>query len=162
VREQFAQLVRRSLAEFISDRVRERLQSALATESARTPVTENPAELPDTAGIEEKRTEPTDEEKEGWMIVRAILAEVVDPKRAVIRDQQSYCAILFDDNNRRPICRLHFNARSKRYVGLFDENRTETRVLLTEISDLYKHAALLRSTVQRYLGPQQSEQTAVA
>jgi predicted type IV restriction endonuclease len=160
VREQFAELVRRSLAEFVSDRVRERLQSALATESARKLDAEAPAALADAVGGEEKRTEPTEEEKEGWLIVRAIVAGVVDPRRVAIRDQQSYCALLFDDNNRRPICRLHFNARTKRYVGLFDENRTETRVPIAEASDLYKYAAQLRATAQRYLGPQVMEPAA--
>jgi hypothetical protein len=152
VREQFAELVRRSLAEFISDRVRERLKSALATESARKLDAEAPTALTDATGGE-KGTEPTEEEKEGWLIVRAIVAEVVDPRRIAIRDQQSYCALLFDDNNRRPICRLHFNARTKRYVGLFDENRNENRVPITEVSDLYKYASQLRATAQRYLGP---------
>lgn len=158
IREQFSALVRRSLTEFISDRVRERLQSALATESARLPVVTEASNAPvDAAGAEEGTTEPTPEEKEGWMIVRAILAEIMDPRRIAIRDQQSYCAILFDDNNRRPICRLHFNARSKRYVGIFDENRVESRVLINDVSDLYKHAALIRATAQRYLGTPQSE-----
>jgi hypothetical protein len=161
VREQFAELVRRSLAEFVSDRVRERLQSALATESSRKLDTEVPA-TPEEASDEEKRREPTEEEKEGWLIVRAIVAEMVDPRRVAIRDQQSYCAILFDDNNRRPICRFHFHARTKRYVGLFDESRTETRVALTDVSDLYKHSAELRATVQRYLGPQEHEPAAGA
>jgi hypothetical protein len=147
VREQFSELVRRSLAEFVSDRVRERLQSALATESARLPAVAEASSAPmDAMGAVEGTTEPTAEEKEGWMIVRAILAEIMDPRRIAIRDQQSYCAILFDDNNRRPICRLHFNARSKRYVGIFDESRAESRVLINDVSDLYKHAALISPT----------------
>jgi len=159
VREQFSELVRRSLTEFVSDRVRERLQSALATESARVPPTEvtTPTDL---AGVEAKSSEPSAEELEAWMIIRAILAEIMDPRRIAIRDQQSYCAILFDDNNRRPICRLHFNARTKRYVGFFDGGRTENRVLLTDISDLYKHASVIRATAQRYLGTPQGEPAA--
>jgi hypothetical protein len=161
-REQFAELVRRSLAEFVSDRVRERLQSALATESARVPATEASTTSPDPTGIEETVTNPSDEEREGWMIIRAILAEIMDPRRISIREQQSYCAILFDDNNRRPICRLHFHARSKHYVGLFDESRTEKRVLLNDISDLYKHASMIRATAQRYLGKPQGEPVAEA
>ena len=71
-----------------------------------------------------------------------------------MRDQKSYCAILFDDNNRRPICRLHFNARSKKHVGLFDESRNETRILVNDAQDLFKHAAHLKATLQRYFGPQ--------
>jgi hypothetical protein len=41
----------------------------------------------------------TAEEMEAFHIVRAILHELIDPKRVVMRDAKSYCAILFDDNN---------------------------------------------------------------
>ena len=61
----------------------------------------------------------TEEEWEGFHIVRAILAKHVDPRRVVMRDTKSYCGILLDDNNRKPICRLRFNY-SQKYIGLFD------------------------------------------
>ena len=60
----------------------------------------------------------TDEELMGFYIVRAILCNTVDLDRVVDRDAQSYFAILFDDNNRKPICRLHFNG-GKKYVETF-------------------------------------------
>ena len=44
-----------------------------------------------------------------------------------MRDVRSYCGILLDDNNRKPICRLRFNS-SKKYVSLFhaeDEERVQ-------------------------------------
>ena len=66
------------------------------------------------------------------------------------------------DNNRRPICRLHFNAKAKRYVGLFDENRIETRMPLDDLSDLFKYGAQLKATVQRYLKGKDSDAEAVA
>ena len=53
---------------------------------------------PDNNGIE-----TTTEELEGFQIIRAIGAELVDPERIAIRDAKSYCAILLDDNNRRPM-----------------------------------------------------------
>jgi hypothetical protein len=57
-----------------------------------------------------------------------------------------------DDNNRKPICRLWFNT-SRKYLGLFDEAKTETRVLLADLTEIFRHAATLKQTVQRYLGP---------
>lgn len=41
-----------------------------------------------------------------------------------MRDSKSYCAILLDNNNRKPVCRLWFN-RSQYYLGLFDEQKNE-------------------------------------
>ncbi len=52
----------------------------------------------------------TAEEIEGYHIVRAIGAAAVSPDRIVMRDAKSYCAVLLDDNNRKPIARLHFNS----------------------------------------------------
>jgi hypothetical protein len=151
VRGQFAELVRRSLQEFVSERVRDRLKSALAGESGSSASSPAPAEA-EFEGEEE--TETTEDELQAWFVVKAIVSEIVDPRRIAMRDQKSYCAILFDDNNRRTVCRLHFNSKTKRYLGLFDENRNETRVPVTDAQDLFKHASQLKATVQRYLGPQ--------
>jgi hypothetical protein len=59
----------------------------------------------------------TDDEREAFFVVRAIPREAVEVKRIALRDQQSYCGILLDDNNRKPIARLYFNG-SKKAVGL--------------------------------------------
>ena len=73
-------------------------------------------------------------------------------KRIILRDRQTYCGILLDDNSRKPICRLHFNG-SKKYIGLFDnqkdqrERLAEERVLLEHMDDLYRHAERLKATV---------------
>ena len=44
----------------------------------------------------------TDDEVEGYNIVKAICREVVDVKRIAIRDTKSYCGILLDNNNASP------------------------------------------------------------
>jgi predicted type IV restriction endonuclease len=99
---------------------------------------------------EESSARTTDEERDGYNIVRAILSEVVDARRVALRDQQSYCGVLLDDNNRKPICRLWFNT-SRKYLGLFDESKSERRVLLTDLAEIFQHAATLKQTAQRYL-----------
>ncbi len=55
----------------------------------------------------EARVETTEEELQGFMIIRAIAAEVAPVSRIVMRDAQSYCAVLFDDNNPQADCLLH-------------------------------------------------------
>lgn len=83
--------------------------------------------------------ETTADEIEGFQIVRAIASELVDPSRVVMRDSKSYCAILLDDNNRKPIARLWFNSETARYVGTFNEGKDETRNSVLKISDIYKY-----------------------
>ncbi|TNZ22942.1 restriction endonuclease, partial [Vibrio parahaemolyticus] len=65
------------------------------------------------------------------------------------RDTQSYFGILLDDNNRKPLCRLWFNTKQK-YIGLFDEAKTETRHPIDSIDDIFKFSEQLQSTPALY------------
>jgi len=132
-----------------------RLRSAMLDTSSSVLTQEIPAvslpeathttSLPETG---EKEIETTVEETEGFMIVRAILRKSVAVSRVVMRDVQSYCGILLDDNNRKPICRLHFNG-SKKFVTVFDVEGGE-RVDITSLDNLYELASRIRTAVQRY------------
>jgi hypothetical protein len=67
-----------------------------------------------------------------------------------MRDVQSDCGILVDDNNRKPICRLYLNG-SRKMLGLFDaKDRKEERVTITDVEQIQNLADRLRATVARY------------
>jgi hypothetical protein len=142
VLDQFTPLTKAAYRELIREAVQLRLSSALANTAPMDEATVD-------AATGEPEIETTAEEIEGFMIVRAIVCEVIKPARVVIRDQQSYCAILVDDNNRKPLARLHFN-RSVKYVGLFDKNREEERVKIESPDQIYTLAERLRSTAKMY------------
>jgi hypothetical protein len=91
------------------------------------------------------------EEIEGLHIIRSILRGVVSSRRIVMRDAQSYCAILLDDNNRKPVCRLRFNNTDNLALGLFNDKKEEERVALGDLDDLYNHAERLKATVLFHL-----------
>jgi hypothetical protein len=57
---------------------------------------------------------------------------------------------LLDDNNRKPIARLHFN-RTQKYIGIFDDNKEETRVPIGSLEEIYDHTEALRASVKSYL-----------
>jgi len=148
VREQFELFTRQALKQYISDQVNERLKTALSVETAPT---EEKAAGDSAAATTAEPTDSvitTEEETEAYHIIRAILRETVPVKRIVMRDVQRYCGILLDDNNRKPICRLYFNA-AQRSIGFFDSDK-ETRVPLANLDELYKHAERLKATVARY------------
>lgn len=93
----------------------------------------------------------TEEEIQGFFIIRAILCNTVDSlERIVMKDDQSYCAILFDNNNRKPICRLHFNGK-KKYVETFDADKVGTKHLIESLNDIYTLSAQLKSVVETYM-----------
>ncbi|MCU6615707.1 type I restriction enzyme HsdR N-terminal domain-containing protein [Achromobacter mucicolens] len=148
VRDQFSVLTKRALSQFLNDQINERLKSAMSNNAISAVVAETPEaeEIADTA---EGSITTTLEEIEGYHVVKAIVRSVVDVKRVVQRDTQSYMGILLDDNNRKPICRLHFN-RSQKYVGIFDENKTETRHPISSVDEIYEFSDALRKTVGFY------------
>lgn len=153
VREQFAELTKKATAQYLSDQVNERLKSAI---SGTKPITVPAADSPAEASSEPAKDEPEDkvtttiEEMEGFHIVKAIVRSAVDVKRIAMRDTQSYCGVLLDDNNRKPICRLHFN-RGQKYLGTFDQEKNETRNPIESVDDIYNFADQLRATVGYYL-----------
>ena len=70
--------------------------------------------------------------------------------RVVGRDSKTYFTVLLDDHNRKPLARLWFN-RSKKYLGVFDENKVETGLPIDSPEDIYRHADHLRATVTAHL-----------
>ena len=152
VRDLFAELTRKASAQFLNDQANDRLKSAISgapaavQAQAQTPVepdSENPEDGAD-------KIVTTEEEIEGFMIVKAIVRHVADVKRVAMRDNQSYCGVLLDDNNRKPICRLHFN-RSQKYLGVFDAEKNETRIPINGVDDIYAHSEKLIETTRSYL-----------
>lgn len=153
VKELFARLAAKALTQFINEQVNDRLKSALggaAPAVGAAPETDRAEPEVRADPVEASEIETTLAEIEGFNIVRAIVASEVPYSRVFARDQKSYFGILLDDNNRKPICRLHFN-RSQFYVGLLDADKVEQRVPIGSPEHLYDHAEALRETVRRYL-----------
>jgi hypothetical protein len=139
IRDNFKSLIINSVSSLIRDRVTERLTSAL---SASAPGDEEASE---ESGDEAIFT--TEDEIAGFNIVRAIGAKAVDPKRIVMRDAKSYCAVLLDDNNRKTVARLHFNSPTARYFGTFI-GKEETRHSMLDPVEIYQHAELILKRIQ--------------
>jgi hypothetical protein len=155
VREQFAPLVTKATKQFLNDQVNDRLKTALGGSNYATTEPASEDSVTSHAPAQEDldrdtEIETTLEELEGYQIVKAIACSEVKPQRVVHRDSKSYFAILLDDNNRKPIARLHFNAKSKKYIGLFDEEKNETRHPIDSLDEIYEHAAAIRETVRLF------------
>lgn len=146
ITDQFTLIVKKAFSQFANDNVNARLKQAITPDE---PIIEPKEEIK----IEEKPDDKiitTEEELQGFYIVRAILASTTDMKRVTYRDAQSYFAILFDDNNRKPICRLHFNG-GKKYVETFDKDKKGTKHLIASLEDIFTLASTIIETVNTYL-----------
>jgi hypothetical protein len=167
VREQFESLVSKAASQFLNEQVNDRLKAALGNDVPPLPITSGqPAVERVPAAVAVVETDQsggdgaksarvvvtTDEEIEGFQIIRAIVCSEVPVGRVAARDTQTYFGVLLDDNNRKPIARLWFN-RGQKYLGVFDENKTESRLPIDSPQDIYNHADTLRKTAARYVNP---------
>ena len=158
VLDQFTDIVARAFKSHINDVMSEKLGIAIkATEAAGAPVqttsvaTEQKDEEPIKEDEKLSKINTTVEEMEGYYIVKSIVCEVISSERVTYRDSQSYFAIFADDNNRRPICRLHFNNTNNKRIGFVDENRNEQMECIEKLDDIYNYKKQLLEAAKRYV-----------
>ncbi len=155
-KDQFTVITGKALRSFLNDKINERLKSAIGDDVVLTAPEVEPQKQ--AAPVEEVEAEngddrkneivTTEDEIEGYFAIKSILRDVIDVKRVHIRDAKSYCAVLLDDNNRKPIARLHFN-RSQWYLGIL-ENKKENRIPIDEIDDIYQYSDAIIATTKAY------------
>ena len=158
-KDQFTGLVKRTLTIFINDKVGDRLRTALArTDDREREPSTSTSGADETHEVDPSVAEPseskdgivtTEEELEGYRIVKAIVCDILPVERVTYRDSKSYFAVLIDDNNRKPLCRLRFN-RSRKYVGTFDADKNETKHGIENLDGIYTLRETLRSTAERW------------
>lgn len=147
-KEQFSQITKRAFKQLIGDRINDRLRVAMTPETVVQP--EAVAATEDVPETETALVQTSPEEVEAFHIIKSILRGVISPKRVFMRDAQSYCAILLDDNNRKPICRLRFNNTAKLALGVMN-GKEEEKVALADLDEIYNHADKIKATVAAYI-----------
>lgn len=143
----FTQLTKKAAQALLSDLITERLNNALKKEKE-----DEQQEIQEAAALTEKansKIETTEEELEGFLIIKSILRQKIDVSRVAYRDAQTYFAILLDDNNRKTICRLYFNG-NKKYLMYFDDNKKEVKKEIQSLDDLFTHSNELLEVLNKY------------
>lgn len=145
-KEKLTPLVKAALDSIISEKVKASLDAALkSTEDATPEIIETPILGADTGVV------TTQAETDAFNIIRAIASEVVSPEKICIRDAKSYCAILFDDNNRKPVCRLFFNNDNNKSIVFFDGPQEE-KIAIHSVEEIFQYREKIIATIQKYAG----------
>ncbi len=145
-KEEFTQFVKKASSQFINESVSDFLDSVKAVQKEG----EKEEEKQTSESVDQtNRIITTDEELEGYQIVRAIMSQSIAPSRIIHRDTKSYFGILLDDNNRKPICRLHFNT-SQKYIGIINADKAEERHPIEAVTDIYKFSKNLLNVISLY------------
>lgn len=154
----FKEYTKRALSNSINESISFRLKNALSINEKIPSAQENGEVDPIDENADAPKFITTEEEIEGSQIIKAILREVVPAARIAFRDTQSYFGILLDDNNRKPLARLHFNY-TKKYLELFHNGKDNgEKKLLNSLDDIYKYRKELLATVNNYQEKNQTEE----
>jgi len=139
---QFSEIVKISCQQFLSDLITERLKTALDKEKESEPkIIESESK--------ESRITTTEEEIEGYYIIKSILCQDLDSTRIYYRDFQSFFSVLLDDSVRKTICRLYLSETEKQ-IAVLDDNKNEIRYPINTIDDIYKFSEQIRSIAKKF------------
>lgn len=146
--DKFQPLVKRSFKQFLSDTMNDRIKSALRKEHDDAPTdTIDPAQAQEEDAI---KINTTMEELESFAIVKSIIRGICNVSKVFYRDTESYLGILYEDNNRKWICRIHLNGSNK-YITVPDDNKKPVRYDIDTLDDIYKYSDLIIESCKRYL-----------
>ncbi|WP_394174018.1 type I restriction endonuclease [Guptibacillus hwajinpoensis] len=136
----FRDIVKKSLSQFVNEKVNDKLQKALnSSDSNEVTAEQEVASTKDDVvvdGYEDETIVTTEEEIEGYVLIKLLLKDDIDANRIFYRDNKSYFNVLIDDNIRKWICRLGFNTTNK-YIQINDEERTSFKI--KSVNDILSH-----------------------
>lgn len=147
--DQFSPIVKNAIKHFVNDQISDRLKTAMITQDEPKVNSEQEPQIQEASPGGETGVVTTQDEIEGYYVIRAILRQVVDVNRVVMRDTKSYFGILLDDNNRKPICRLHFNT-SQKYLGIIGADKKETKNAITSLDEIYNFSDQIKAAIGFY------------
>ncbi|TKC12759.1 restriction endonuclease [Pedobacter polaris] len=145
----FKEYAKKALAISINESISDRLKSALNINEKIENKDDGKTNSIDLNN-EVVKVVTTNEELEAFQIVKAILREKIPADRISPRDTQSYFGVLLDDNNRKPICRFHFNTINK-YIEVFHKGKDAgEKQVLNSLDEIYGFRQQLHQTVANY------------
>lgn len=148
-KEEFRPIVKKAFQSHINDSIKKLINNAI-DESEDEDHNDEPKK-----DSKNNKIITTEEELEGFYIVKSILRQHIDLNRIKDRDTVSYFGILLDDNNRKPLCRLWFNSETVKYIGLFDKSESagakkEDRIKISNLNDIYLYSERIINTLKIY------------
>ncbi len=141
--EEFKIYIKTAFSEIVNDMVQDKINSLNSQLSV-----EIGNKVDDEVENNDDGIVTTQEEMEGYYIVKSILAEKISLSRVIARDTKSYFGILLDDNNRKWICRLRFNT-SQKYISLHESEKEEIKYPIEKLEDIYSFREKLILIIDR-------------
>ena len=155
--EYFSKISRSAFRGFVSDLINDALQRATDIVNTNPIVSEETLQADDPeASASQSNIVTTEEEIQGYEIVKSLVADVVDVDRIVMVDRASYCTVCLDGSRFKVICRFRFN--SVRWtIGIVPPiqpesgNKDEVIYNIQTVNDILQYKEELQASVKGYL-----------
>ena len=154
--DKFKPILKKSLNAYITELMNDKIKTALGTQddaisdNIETPSQEQPIEQ-ETASIEkESKIVTTEEELEGYFIVKNLIKDLVNINDITYKDNERYMAILYKAKTTKWICRFYFNTSTK-YLAIPDENKKEEKFVIQNVYDIEQYKDKLIASVSRFI-----------
>ena len=152
--DKFKPILKKSLNNYISELMNEKIKAALGTDDEKSKATDN---IPEKAAevVQEEHNKSseiitTDEELEAYFIIKNLLKDIVPMTDITYRDTISYINILYKDNGRKWICRLVLTD-NKKILYIPNEDKSQEKIILPNIYDLEHYKDKLIEVVKRFI-----------
>lgn len=89
--------------------------------------------------------ETTQEEVEGYYIVKSILRNTVGADDIFLRDAMGYCSVLLDDHRSKIVCRMYFNNPAAKQLEIMSGDQ-KGKHKIESLNDIYQYAEALKAT----------------
>lgn len=146
--EKFRPIIKKSLNQFISETMNDKIKTILDTEPQKDEVSIT-EELP-LEKVKKSSIDTTNEELEAFFIIKNLLKDCVEIEDIIYKDTESYFGILYKGNVRKWICRLILTSTQKILV-IPDENKKDIRLNLANIYDIQQYEDQLKEVLLRYI-----------
>lgn len=149
----FEPIIKKAFKQFINELVNDKLNAALKTTNSDNDAQKEAAATTETVikspkKDEEPKITTTEQEIEGYAIVKILIKDTIAEDRISYRDNLSYFNILIDNNIRKWVCRLGFNSTNK-YIQFNDDERTNINI--EKVSDITDHKEKLIEVVKKFI-----------
>ena len=152
--DKFKPILKKSLNNYISELMNEKIKAALGTDDEKSKATDNiPEKAADVIQEEHNKSSEiitTDEELEAYFIIKNLLKDIVPMTDITYRDTISYINILYKDNGRKWICRLVVTD-NKKILYIPNEDKSQEKIILPNIYDLEHYKDKLIEVVKRFI-----------
>ncbi len=144
--EEFRGHIKKSFSDVLTDLANEKIQAIQST--LLVPKSES-KEIEETPTTEDKQQVlTTDEEIEGFYIVKSIVGEVLGVHNVSFKDTVNYFNILYQGKVTKWICRLYFNGKQK-MIAFPDAKGAEQRIPMESIDSIYEFKKELLDSAEK-------------